>query len=128
MSAKTRFILIVAATAVIFDLLLTWFLISFNSWRGHNVYLTFFVIFILVAAPLYPLFKGLRKRPPLFALGILFAAASGTCGFAGLTGALVLHLDTSWVNMAANLCGGLIIASTVLFIWNAFAQRKRNTR
>jgi hypothetical protein len=125
MSAKTRLILILAATVTLYPLL-TWFLISFNSRRGHNGYLTFSIISILFVVPIYPLLRSLRKRPPLSALAILLVIASGTCGFAGLTGIMVLHLDTGWVNVAANLCEGLMIASCVLLIWNAFVQRKRN--
>lgn len=125
MSAKTRLILITAA-AVTFYSLLTWFLISSNSRRGHNGYLIFFIILILFVAPIYPLVvKGLRKRPLLFALGILLVVASGACGFAGITGGVVLHLAAGWVDVAADLSMGLAVASCMLFIWNAFVQRNK---
>ncbi len=127
MSAKTRLILITAATVVAFDSLLTWFLISSKSWRGPAGYVTFFIFFILAVAPIYPLVvKGLRKRPLLFALGILLVIVSGICGFASLTGIMVLHLDAGWAYEAADLSMGLAIASCVLFICSGFVQRKRN--
>ncbi len=126
MSAKTRLILIVAAAAVTFYSLLTWFLISSKSWRSPTGYVTFFILFILAVAPIYPLVvKGLRKRPLLFALGILLVIASGICGFASLTGILVLHLDVGWAYEAADLSMGLAVASCVLFIWNVFIQKNK---
>jgi hypothetical protein len=126
MSAKQRLILILAAAAVIFYPLLTWFLISSKSWRGSTEYMIFFVLFILAVAPIYPLVvKGLRKRPLLFALGILLVITSEICGFASLTGILVLHLDAGWAYEAADLSMGLAIASCVLFIWNVFVQRNK---
>jgi len=125
MSAKTRFILILAAAAVIFDSLLTWFLISFNPRRGHSGYLTFFIIFILAVAPIYPLCKGLTKRPLSSALGILLVIASGICTFASVTAALVPDLGTGWAYAAANLSFGLGIGSCVLFAWSAFVQKNQ---
>ncbi len=126
MSAKTKLILIIAAT-VAFDSLLTWFLISFNSWRSPTGYVAFFIIFILTVASIYLLVvKGLRKRPLLFALGILLAIAATICGLASLTGTAVFHLDTGWTYVAANLSMGLAIAGCVVFISNVFVQRKRN--
>ncbi len=126
MSAKTRLILITAAAAVTFYSVLTWFLISSKSWRDHTGYFTFFIFFILAVAPIYPLVvKGLRKRPLLFALGILLVIASGICGFASLTGILVLHLNAGWAYEAADLSMGLAVASCVLFIWNVFVQRNK---
>lgn len=126
MSAKTRIILILAAAGVTFYSLLTWFLISSKSWRGTARFATFFILFILAVVPIYPLMvKGLRKRPLLFALGILLVIASGICGFASLTAILVLHLDAGWAYEAADLSIGLAIASCVLFIWNVFVQRNK---
>lgn len=125
MSAKTRFVLILAAAAVIFDSLLAWFLISFNSRRGPTAYLVFFVISILFIAPIYPLSKGLTKRPLSSALGILLVIASGACAFVGLTGTLVFQRDPGWVYTAGHLSFGLGIGSCLLFMWSAIFQKNK---
>lgn len=124
MSATTRLIVVLAAIVTAYSLL-TWFAFSSHSWKGPNANVAFFILFILGVAPIYPLFRSLKKRPRLSALAILLVIAATICGLASLTGIMVLHLDTGWVNVAANLCEGLIIASCVLFIWNAFVQRNR---
>jgi hypothetical protein len=125
MSAKARLILILAAAVTIYSLL-TWFALSSHSWRSPTVTVTFFILFILGTGTIYPLFRILRKRPRLSALAILLVIVSVICGLASLAGSLFLHLDTGWVNVAANLCEGLIIASCMLFIWSGLVQRKRN--
>ncbi len=125
MSAKTRLILVLAAAVTICSLL-TWFALSSHSWKGSTIRVTFFILFILGAGTIYTLFRILRKRPRLSALAILFVIVSVICGLASLAGSLFLHLDTGWVNVAANLCEGLIIASCVVFIWSGLVQRKRN--
>lgn len=124
MSAKTRLILVLAATVTAYSLL-TWFAFSSHAWRGRNANVTFFILFILGVAPIYPLFKSLRKRSLLSALAILLVIAAVICGLASLTGSLILHLDTGWVYVASSLSDGLLIASCVLFIWNGFVQRNR---
>lgn len=125
MSARARFILILAAAAVIFNSLFIWFLISFNSRQGSTGYVTFFIFLVLVVAPIYPLSKGLRKRPLSSAVGILFVIASGICAFASIAGRLVFHLDAGWASKGADLSMGLAIASFLSFIWSGLIQKNR---
>jgi len=126
MLAKTRFILILAAVAAIFNSLLIWFALSSHSWRGSNSNVTFFILLALAIAPIYPLVRSLRKRPRLSALAILLVIASVICGLASLAGSLFLHLDTGWDSVAASLSEGLFIGSCVLFICSGVVQRKRS--
>jgi hypothetical protein len=124
MSAKTRLILVLAATVTTYSLL-TWFAFSSHSWRGPTANVTFFILFILGVAPIYPLLRSLRKRPLLSALAILLVIAAGICGLVSLAGSLILHLDTGWIYMVSSLSKGLLIASCVLLIWNGFVRRNR---
>ncbi len=121
MSTKGRLISVLAAAAV-FYLLLAWLAFSRHSWRDT---VTILAIFILGAAPIYPLYRILRKRAGSSALAILLLIAALICGLAYFAGNLILHIDTGWVSVASKLSETLIITSCVLFIWNGLVRRNR---
>lgn len=125
MSAKSRIILVLA-TAVIFYVLLyvflRWSAFSPSSWM---VFISIVAVFVLGIAPIYYLSRTLKKRPLLSSMAILLLIVATICGLAGLTGNLILHVDTIWVSVMTGLSKVLFVASCVLFIWSAFAQKGR---
>jgi hypothetical protein len=125
MSNKSRLILILVL-AVAFSALLVWMAfhprVSARIW--HNP-LVITVVLILCAAPIYHLFRTLRKRTPSSAIAALLLAGALISGVVYFIGDLVLQLETTWVFVASELSKGLIVASCLLFIWNGLRRKGR---
>jgi len=124
MSNRNRLILVVAIVAGIY-LLLT--LIVFHPhastaiWRNN---LVMAAVVILGIAPIYPLYRIMRKRERISALAILLLMCALIAGLVYLTGSLILGVDTAWTSRASVLSECLIVASCLLFIWNGFMRSK----
>jgi hypothetical protein len=122
MSAKARLILVLAATTILYSVLL--FLAFSSGFRtGSIANVAVPILFILGVVPIYPLLQTLRKRPRLSALAILLLIAAVISGLASFTGSLVLSQAVGWVPVASTLSKGLFVASCMLFIWNGIVQR-----
>jgi hypothetical protein len=124
MSYKGR-VALVLVLAIAFSLVLVWMV--FHKQAAQSLWenpLAIGAILILCVAPIYPLYRTLRRRTATSAVATLLLMGALISGLAYLIGSLILRLDTTWVNAAYTLSTGMVIASCVLFIWNGFVRKK----
>ena len=124
MSYKGR-VALVLVIAVAFSSILVW--MAFQQQATQSFWenpLAIGAILILCAAPIYPLYRTLKRRTATSAVAMLLLIGALISGLVYLIGSLILHLDTTWVNAASTLCTGMMIASCVLLIWNGFVRKK----
>jgi hypothetical protein len=122
MSHKSRMALVLGLVAV-FSSILVWiaFHPSPDRWGSPLIVGT---ILVFGLAPIYPLYRQVRKRTFSSALAILLLIGGIVSGLAWWVADLALRLDTTWVAALWELSRGLILVSCVLFIWNGFASRR----
>ncbi len=117
---------IVLILAVAFSLVLIW--MAFNQQAASSFWgnpLAIGAILILCVAPIYPLYRTLKRRSAISAVAILLLIGALISGLVYLIGTLVLHLEGTWVTVASTSCTGMILASCVLLIWNGFVRKNR---
>ncbi len=123
MSHKSKFV----ATVVIaggFFAVLTWLefhALSSRGWLGNSVVLV--AMMILSVVPIYPLYREISKRTLSSALAISLLIAGLVTGLVYLVVFFVFQLDQPWVLAISYVTTGLIIASSLLFIWNGLVRR-----
>jgi hypothetical protein len=93
---------------------------SRNLWASPMV---LGAITILSVVPIYPLYREISKRAPTSALAISLLIGGLLTGLIYLTVLFVFQLDPPWVAAVSLLSRGLIIASSLLFMWNALMKR-----
>jgi len=124
MSNRNRLILVFAIAAGLY-------LLMFIAFRPHSSTalsrneLIIVAILILGIAPIYPLYRIMRKRKPVSALAILLLICALVAGLVYVTGSLLLGVETTWTSTASVLSECLIVASSLLFIWNGFMRKNR---
>jgi hypothetical protein len=79
-------------------------------------------------APVYPLYRSLKKRPPGSAVPVLLLIAALISGIVWFIGNRIIHIDATWVSVTWVLFRCLFVASCLGFIWNGFVQRHRSSR
>jgi len=101
-----------------------WMLFHPSSAAGLGKSLLLASIFlVLCVAPVYPLYLQLRRRPQS-APPMLLLIGALACAMAYGIVEFVLHLDTPFADWVADLGTVLIIASCLLFIWQAVRERR----
>lgn len=123
MSSKVRMILVLVLTCAV-SLLLVW--MAFHPQPHASIWDNPLVIAAILGfgiAPIYPLYRSLKKRPPGTSVPALFLIAALISALVWFIGNRIMHSDATWVFVTMVLFRGLIVASCVGFVWNGLAHR-----